>query len=225
MRSPRSNQNKLLKEIGLYPYQNSQHIYSTLVTVFSKCHPKSSSSSLKLISNEMVLAVSIANQIVVFTSQILRDMAITLTPNSHTHPKPKHFFFLSQKANKDFTNFLFPFVEPSMAYFEFFELYALILEFFPKNICWMKTILIWPKFSLKMFFFFSSWNKEKLFTEIVSVQVLLTDLYKRLNSWQYPLINYLAKHQENPPKPNNPNLYITNRPEMTVYTRYVLHLG
>ena len=62
-------------------------------TVFSKCHPKSSSSSLKLISNEMVLAVSIANQIVVFTSQILRDMAITLTPNSHTHPKPKHFFF------------------------------------------------------------------------------------------------------------------------------------
>ena len=40
----------------------------------------------------MVLAVSIANQIVVFTSQILRDMAITLTPNSHTHPKPKIFF-------------------------------------------------------------------------------------------------------------------------------------
>jgi len=30
-----------------------------------------------------------------------------------------------------------------------------------------------------------------------------------------------AKHQENPPKPNNPNLYITNRPEMTVYTRTV----
>ena len=66
-------------------------------TVFSKCHPKSSSSSLKLISNEMVLAVSIANQIVVFTSQILRDMAITLTPNSHTHPKPKQFFFFLRK--------------------------------------------------------------------------------------------------------------------------------
>ena len=32
-----------------------------------------------------------------------------------------------------------------------------------------------------------------------------------------------TKHQENPPKPNNPNLYITNRPEMTVYTRYVLN--
>ena len=93
----RLNQNKLLKEIELYPYQNSQHIYSTLVTVFSKCHPKSSSSSLKLISNEMVLAVSIANQIVVFTSQILRDMAITLTPNSHTHPKPKQFFFFLRK--------------------------------------------------------------------------------------------------------------------------------
>ena len=28
-----------------------------------------------------------------------------------------------------------------------------------------------------------------------------------------------AKNQENPPKPNNPNLYITNRPQMTVYTR------
>ena len=66
-------------------------------TVSSKCHPKSSSSSLKLISNEMVLAVSIANQIVVFTSQILRDMAITLTPNSHTHPKPKQFFFFLRK--------------------------------------------------------------------------------------------------------------------------------
>ena len=29
-----------------------------------------------------------------------------------------------------------------------------------------------------------------------------------------------ANHQENPPKPNNPNLYITTRPELTVYTRY-----
>ena len=89
-------------------------------TVFSKCHPKSSSSSLKLISNEMVLAVSIANQIVVFTSQILRDMAITLTPNSHTHPKPKQFF-LSQKANNDFTNFLFPFVEPAWPILNFLK--------------------------------------------------------------------------------------------------------
>lgn len=32
------------------------------------------------------------------------------------------------------------------------------------------------------------------------------------------------KHQENPPKPNNPNVYITTRPELTVYTRY-LHDG
>ena len=30
-----------------------------------------------------------------------------------------------------------------------------------------------------------------------------------------------AKNQENPPKPNNPALYISTRPEMTVYTRYV----
>jgi len=30
-----------------------------------------------------------------------------------------------------------------------------------------------------------------------------------------------TKHQENPPKPNNPNLYITTRPELTVYTRTV----
>ena len=29
-----------------------------------------------------------------------------------------------------------------------------------------------------------------------------------------------AKNQENPPKPNNPALYISTRPEMTVYTRY-----
>ena len=29
-----------------------------------------------------------------------------------------------------------------------------------------------------------------------------------------------AKHQEDPPSPNNPNLYITTRPEMSVYTRY-----
>ena len=28
-----------------------------------------------------------------------------------------------------------------------------------------------------------------------------------------------AKHQENPPKPNNPKLYITTRSEMSVYTR------
>ena len=84
-------------------------------TVFSKCHPKSSSSSLKLISNEMVLAVSIANQIVVFTSQILRDMAITLTPNSHTHPKPKQFFSYPDLSKQRFlsTKMLFPFVEPT----------------------------------------------------------------------------------------------------------------
>ena len=31
-----------------------------------------------------------------------------------------------------------------------------------------------------------------------------------------------AKNQENPPKPNNPALYISTRPEMTVYTRYIL---
>jgi len=30
-----------------------------------------------------------------------------------------------------------------------------------------------------------------------------------------------AKHQENPPKPNNPKLYITTRSEMSVYTRTV----
>ena len=30
-----------------------------------------------------------------------------------------------------------------------------------------------------------------------------------------------AKQQDNPPKPNNPALYITNRPELTVYTRTV----
>ena len=30
-----------------------------------------------------------------------------------------------------------------------------------------------------------------------------------------------AKNQENPPKPNNPALYISTRPEMTVYTRYI----
>ena len=30
-----------------------------------------------------------------------------------------------------------------------------------------------------------------------------------------------AKNQENPPKPNNPALYISTRPEMTVYTRYL----
>lgn len=66
---------------------------------------------LKLISNEMVLAVSIANQIVVFTSQILRDMAITLTPNSHTHPKPKNFL-LRFKQTTDFTTRLFPFDKP-----------------------------------------------------------------------------------------------------------------
>ena len=28
-----------------------------------------------------------------------------------------------------------------------------------------------------------------------------------------------AKHQDSPPEPNNPNLYITTRPELTVYTR------
>ena len=87
-------------------------------TVFSKCHPKSSSSSLKLISNEMVLAVSIANQIVVFTSQILRDMAITLTPNSHTHPKPKQFFSFSESKQR-FHQFSVSFCWTCMAYFEF----------------------------------------------------------------------------------------------------------
>ena len=30
-----------------------------------------------------------------------------------------------------------------------------------------------------------------------------------------------AKQQENPPKPNNPALYITTRPELTVYTRTI----
>ena len=33
-----------------------------------------------------------------------------------------------------------------------------------------------------------------------------------------------AKNQENPPKPNNPALYISTRPEMTVYTRYTWDL-
>ena len=91
-------------------------------TVFSKCHPKSSSSSLKLISNEMVLAVSIANQIVVFTSQILRDMAITLTPNSHTHPKPKQFFSFSESKQR-FHQFSVSFCWTCMAYFEFFKVH------------------------------------------------------------------------------------------------------
>ena len=31
-----------------------------------------------------------------------------------------------------------------------------------------------------------------------------------------------SKNQENPPKPNNPALYISTRPEMTVYTRYIV---
>ena len=28
-----------------------------------------------------------------------------------------------------------------------------------------------------------------------------------------------SDHQENPPKPNNPALHISTRPEMTIYTR------
>ena len=30
-----------------------------------------------------------------------------------------------------------------------------------------------------------------------------------------------AKNQDDPPKPNNPALYISTRPEMTVYTRNI----
>ncbi len=28
-----------------------------------------------------------------------------------------------------------------------------------------------------------------------------------------------SKHQEDPPKPNNPDVYVSTRPELVVYTR------
>ena len=43
------------------------------------------------------------------------------------------------------------------------------------------------------------------------------------NHMEHECCFYLGEaHQENPPKPNNPALYISTRPEMTVYTRYIL---
>ena len=61
-------------------------------------------------------------------------------------------------------------------------------------------------------------NSEKI-TMTVPVSTKMTKIDE--NSYEKEMCFYLdEEHQSSPPSPTDPDVYIVNRPAMTIYTRY-----